>query len=138
MKNFFSNALLATFFILALAQPAMAGLNLRTSVGNNNDTLDSVEFGDAAGYDVTHTSGGALVELIGQIIAVFLGLLGVVFLGLIIYAGFKWMTAQGAEEDVKQAKQTIERAVVGLAIVLAAYAISYFVVAALQARTLST
>lgn len=122
---------------MSAASPVAAGLLDLRKVQLETETQTSAsDFSDAAGY---RTTGAASVpELIGQIINVFLGLLGVLFLGLIIYAGFKWMTAQGAEEDVKQAKQTIERAVVGLAIVLAAYAISYFVVAALQARTLST
>ena len=134
MKKFFSTAL-SVLLLFAFAFPASAGLGLLKEERSQTEFNNSLHFSTAAGY----TSGGtSLPELIGEIIQVFLGLLGVVFLGLIIYAGFRWMTAQGGEDDVKQAKQTIERAVIGLAIVLAAYAISYFVVAALQSRTLST
>ena len=45
----------------------------------------------------------------------------------IIYAGYNWMTAQGEEEKVSKAKDTIQRAVIGLIVTIAAYAISYWV-----------
>lgn len=57
----------------------------------------------------------------------FLSLLGLVFLVLILYAGYSWMTARGDEQQVTKAKDTIQRAAIGLAVVLAAYAITYFV-----------
>ena len=37
------------------------------------------------------------------------------------------MTAQGEEEKVSKAKDTIQRAVIGLIVTIAAYAISYWV-----------
>ncbi|MFA6306518.1 MAG: hypothetical protein WCV70_01335 [Patescibacteria group bacterium] len=68
-----------------------------------------------------------LAEIVGIVIQAFLGLLGVIFLVLIIYAGFNWMTAQGEEEKVNKAKDTLQRAVIGLIITIAAYAISTWV-----------
>ena len=44
-----------------------------------------------------------LLVTIGKIIQVFLGLLGVIFLILLIYAGWMWMTSQGNEEKVEKA-----------------------------------
>lgn len=61
-----------------------------------------------------------------NIIKVFLGLLGIIFLALIITAGYKWMTSGGNEEKIKEAQQQIVRAAVGLIIILAAYAITDF------------
>lgn len=63
--------------------------------------------------------------VIGTIIAVILGLLGILFFLLIIYSGYLWMTAQGAEEQVSKAKKIILSATVGLAIILAAYLITF-------------
>lgn len=78
------------------------------------------------------TSGGTpsreLTEVIGEVIAVALGLLGVIFLILTIYAGFLWATSQGAEDKVKKAKSILSNSVIGLVITLAAYAIATFVV----------
>ncbi|OGY44701.1 MAG: hypothetical protein A3J62_01630 [Candidatus Buchananbacteria bacterium RIFCSPHIGHO2_02_FULL_38_8] len=66
--------------------------------------------------------------MIAYVIQVLLGLLGVIFIILIIYAGFMWMTSAGNEEKVGKAKNIIIAATIGLAIVLAAYIITYFVI----------
>lgn len=80
--------------------------------------------GDSAGLQ----SPKKLPEIIGSVINVVLSLLGLVFLGLALYAGFKWMTAQGDSKEVDQAKDTIKNAVIGIIIVVAAYALSTFIV----------
>jgi len=59
-----------------------------------------------------------------------LGMLGLVAVVMIILGGYKWMTAGGNEESITQAKQLISAAVVGLIIVLLAWAIVIFVVGA--------
>lgn len=69
-----------------------------------------------------------LLTIIGNIINIFLGLLGVVFLVLTIYAGFLWMTSQGDEEVVTKAKNIIKSATIGLVLCLAAFAIATFVI----------
>lgn len=66
-------------------------------------------------------------QLIGKIVGAGLSLLGIIFFILILYAGIRWMTAMGKTEDVEKAKSTIEAAVIGLVIVLAAYAVTNFV-----------
>lgn len=65
-------------------------------------------------------------SLIGVIIGVVLGILGVVFLILMMYAGFKWMNARGNEQDVIKAKEILSRAIIGTIVVLSAYAITKF------------
>lgn len=69
-----------------------------------------------------------LPVIIGNILGVALGLLGIVFLVLMLYAGFLWMTAGGNDEKVGTAKKLITQAIIGLILVVAAYAISGFVV----------
>jgi uncharacterized protein YggT (Ycf19 family) len=76
--------------------------------------------------------------IVGGIITSVLSLMGVIFLVLMIYAGFNWMTARGEEEKVTKAKDTLTRAIIGLIIVLAAYAISYFVVSSLSSKVLNS
>ena len=66
--------------------------------------------------------------IVGKIIKAALSLIGVVFLILIVYGGYLWMTASGNEERLKKAKTIITNATVGLIIVLMAYAITYFIV----------
>lgn len=68
-----------------------------------------------------------LAEQLGLVISVALSLLGVIFIVIVILAGFKWMTAQGAEDEVKKATESIRRAIIGLVVVLSSYAIWAFI-----------
>jgi uncharacterized membrane protein YwzB len=54
-------------------------------------------------------------------------LLAIVFVILIIIAGFHWMMAGGNEEAIKKAQSSIKSALMGLIIVLAAWGIVSFV-----------
>lgn len=82
--------------------------------------------GNSAGLGNASVGG-----IIATIIQAGLGLLAAIFLVLMIYAGFQWMTASGNETQIKKAQDTIKTAIIGLIIVLAAYAITYFIFAAL-------
>jgi len=62
----------------------------------------------------------------GQIIGLILSFIGVLFLGLMIYAGILWMTSSGNEQTVATAKDLIVNAVIGIIIVFAAYALTSF------------
>ena len=68
---------------------------------------------------------------IGQLVNIALGLLGIIFFVLLVYAGFLWMTAGGEEDQVSEAKKLMINGVVGLILILTAYAITGFVVGAL-------
>src|SRR5574337_8034 len=63
-----------------------------------------------------------LPTIVGRIINVVLGFLGVLLLAYLLYAGFLWMTAGGETEKVDQAKTMIKNAIVGLIIIIAAFA----------------
>lgn len=63
----------------------------------------------------------------GGIVNIALSLIGIIFFLLILYAGFNWMIARGNTEKVDQSKSIIEGAVIGLIIVMSAYAITTFV-----------
>ncbi len=74
-------------------------------------------------------------ETIASIINVAMGLLGIVAVVIILLGGFKWMTAAGADEKVKEAKKLLTAGVIGLVIILTAYAIANFVVASILRAT---
>jgi len=61
---------------------------------------------------------------LGKIIQYLLSFLGVVFVILIIYGGFRWMLARGDDQEVTVAKEIMRDAIIGLVIVLAAYVIT--------------
>jgi hypothetical protein len=72
-------------------------------------------------------TGQDLPQIIGRIINVVLGFLGILLLAYILYAGFLWMTAGGDKDKVSHAKDMIKNAIIGLVIIVAAFAISTFV-----------
>jgi len=92
--------------------------------------------GQAAGYKNT-TDKDEAIRIVGTVIHVFLDVAGVIFLILIVFAGYRWMTAGGNEEGVTKAKETLQRAVIGLAIVLLAYAMSIFIINSLIVSTVT-
>lgn len=126
MKRLFS----AIFIILFIFTPFFTPLlSLAQNGGTYNFSEDSGldKTGAAAGYDIGD-SAPTLESYISRIITIIISALGVIFLALIIYAGITWMTAQGNEEKVRKAKELLTESIIGLIIVLAAYAISFFVV----------
>ncbi|MCX6780439.1 MAG: hypothetical protein NT034_04680, partial [Candidatus Magasanikbacteria bacterium] len=62
-----------------------------------------------------------------NILKIVLSTMGLVFLGFALFAGIRWMTAQGNEEHVTTAKNTLEAAAIGLTIVALSYAITTLV-----------
>lgn len=68
-----------------------------------------------------------VASAVGAIISAVLGMVGILFFLIIVYAGFTWMIARGNTEKVDKSKDMIEGAVIGLIIVMAAYAITRFV-----------
>jgi hypothetical protein len=68
---------------------------------------------------------------VSNVIKAFMGLLGIVAVVIILLGGFKWMTAGGNEEKVSEAKKLIISGIIGLIIIMSAYAIAQFVVSAI-------
>ena len=65
--------------------------------------------------------------MVASIIRGVMGLMGLGALVIFLYSGFEWMTSMGNEEKVKDAKKRILYTVIGMAILLSAYAITMFV-----------
>ena len=64
---------------------------------------------------------------IASVVNIALGFLGILAVIIILYAGFKWMTASGNEEQVGEARKMLLQAVIGLVIVMLAWVITNFV-----------
>jgi len=90
------------------------------------------ETAQQAGYD-TANSSVSISTLIGTAIAPLTGLLGLLFVLYMIYGGWLWFSAQGDTKQVDKAKAVIFNSVIGLAIILSAYAITTFVLDTLVA-----
>ncbi|MFA6106083.1 MAG: hypothetical protein WC745_00175 [Patescibacteria group bacterium] len=75
-----------------------------------------------------------LYQRAGYFVGIGLSFLGIIFLGLMIYAGFMWMMARGNAEEVKKAQQMFNDAMIGLIIILGAYAITAYIGSILAAK----
>jgi hypothetical protein len=67
-------------------------------------------------------------EMAVEIISYLITFLGIIAVGIILYGGFIWMTAAGNDDRLAKAKKIIVAGVIGLIIILAAYAIVNFIV----------
>lgn len=112
--NIFSRLL--TLSMIALPTTAYAAGNLRNALGN----LGSA--GKQAGTEETDVAA-----VFGTAINAALTMVGLIFLVLMVYAGYLWMTARGEEDQIKKARDIILAAIIGLIIVMSAYAITTLV-----------
>ncbi len=82
--------------------------------------------GGQAGAGLTDTDQPFSV-IIGNLIKGLLGFLGIVFMILIMYGGFVWMTAAGNDDRIRTAKKIISNSAIGLFIVIISYALSIWI-----------
>ncbi len=105
------------FFCLLFSTPIVAHAQSATGA---NDTLSQ-------GVQVIQQPLGLastdIRVVISSIIKIALGLLGIIFVLLVIYGGFLYMTAGGNEEQIASAKKVLMNATIGLIIILSAYSI---------------
>jgi len=100
-----------------------------------NFALAAADLGldQAAGTGLSAVSDPRVIA--ANIIRIFLGFLGIIAVGLIIYAGWLYMTAEGEQEKVEKAKKILIGAVIGLVICLASFAIASFILNRLSGAT---
>ncbi len=120
-----------TMLSLALsAGPLAHAASLKDSIlgtGTEYDTLNS-----KAGLNINNpTTFRSPGEVIYNVLSFLLGFLGVLCVVLFIYAGFLWMTAGGEDKKTEDAKKYMLNAVIGLAIILAAWMLTAFVIKSL-------
>jgi hypothetical protein len=124
MKKTFSKIVLVAMFALALA-PALAFAQVNVfgpnGAGGVNQAL-------GLGNQDPRTTAASVINVL-------MGFLGIIAVVIILLGGFKWMTAGGGEDKVAEAKKLMTAGVVGLAIILAAWGITVFVLNSLLSAT---
>jgi len=130
MKSILATIVALGQVYLLMPLTAMA-TNVPTNLAGANNSLGEIG-------NTTSMSGAAdLTTVIGNLINVVLGVLGIIFLVLVVYAGFLYLTDQGGGEKAKKAMKLLTTAVIGIVIIVAAYAISNYVIGAMVAVTTS-
>lgn len=93
---------------------------------NTNALGGLKKLGGQSGYDA-NTNETTFAGDIGKTVQAILGFLGIIFLCLVIYGGFKWMMGRENTKVADEAITIIKNATIGLIVVLSAYAIWVFV-----------
>ena len=117
-------------FILGLVvMIALVGLNIFSAHAANvseeiGGQLSAAGAGNGADLG-TYTDPRMIAA---NIIKIALGFIGIIFVVLMTYAGFLWMTAGGKDEQIEKSKSLLFQSVIGLIIILSAYSITILAV----------
>lgn len=112
---------IALFFILFIpgltvryvtAADAYFGLEKTTAVSDRTKVLEKNK---------------DLQASVGKLIGYALSFVGTIFFILVIYGGFKWMTASGNPKTVSSAQEMIVQAIIGLIVIFSAYILTSYI-----------
>ena len=129
----------AARIVLAMILSTALVLSLAPSMAQGQDLTPEQKI--TLGLDVLETPGTLALGqsdirvTVARIINVALSLLGIIAVVVTLIGGFLWMTAGGNDEQIEKAKGWIFSGIIGLAIILSAFAISKFVIEKLGAAT---
>ncbi|MBT6818881.1 MAG: hypothetical protein HOA57_00640 [Candidatus Magasanikbacteria bacterium] len=125
-KSFGITAILAVgFFVAVFLFFGMSTVSAADVPGANPQGPDT--FGLETVGDTILLPATDIRLIVARIIRAVLGLLGIMTVVIMMYAGFLIMTAGGNEEKIIKGKKTMINGVIGLAIILSSFAIVQFV-----------
>jgi uncharacterized membrane protein len=101
--------------ILVMAAPFLASAQM--------DELDKAA--GVAGFADNETD---MAVIVGKIIAVVIRFLGLIAVIIVLIGGFQWMTSGGDSEKISNARKLMINGLIGLVIIVLAYAITVFVI----------
>ncbi|EKE07511.1 MAG: hypothetical protein ACD_18C00064G0010 [uncultured bacterium] len=122
--------MLSIVFVLALGlviSPVMTLAAPTGGAGTATDTLGISVIEDGSGGEGGIALGTSdLRDTAVNIINIALSMLGIIAVVIILIGGFQWMTAGGDDGKVETARKWIFSGIIGLAIILSAWAIAKF------------
>lgn len=122
MSRIRKNLIIITFLLFA----SFVAVNF--SLAQGVDT--GMSFGQQIGLSNTDPR-----IVVANVIRIALGFLGIIAVGLIMYAGWLYMTAAGEADKIEQAKKMLINAVIGLVIILSAFGIVTFIISSMLGAT---
>jgi uncharacterized membrane protein YjgN (DUF898 family) len=122
-KHIASFIFLAIFSIIQLVSIASFAHPVLADDALFNSQIGVNEIGSVYGNQKTD-----IRVVVVNIIQIVLGFLAIIFLVLIVFAGFRYMTAAGNEDQTKKAVAQIRDAAIGLFIVLASWTITIYII----------
>lgn len=133
MRNYFLKFSITAALFLSIAFAPLTVLatsaadNLLEGVGK---TAEQAGISENTKKDPTDN----LAKMLGRMLNYMFGIVGTVFVIIILIGGYKWMAGGGNEEGIKEAKTFILNGVFGLIVIFTSYAL---VIAILYAVSLS-
>ena len=116
--------------VFGVATAALAGSDGQPLlIDPNVSAQQDIQFKNTAGF--ADTDENTISQTIANVIRTVVGFVGVIFVILMVWGGLLWMTSAGNDERVGKAKKMIAAGIIGLVIVLSAYAITALVLATL-------
>ena len=117
--------LILGFFINHISLPVLASLEdiMITGSGQNGGGITAI---GQQGFKTTGEPADPTV-IIAFIIKTIIGFLGIIFVVKLIIAGFQYMTSEGSGDKMGEAMGKIKTSIIGMIIVLSAFAIVSFV-----------
>lgn len=116
--------------MLFIAMPAPANADLQGDIGNR---LSSVAGDLGAGLGNTDIRIAIAIA-----VRAVLAFIGVIFLVMMVYAGFLWLTSGGNEMTTAKAIHTMQNAALGLLVIFVSFAISTFIIRGLQRASIGS
>lgn len=115
--------------LLTASLPAVASAppGMGTKIKNAMD-----QTANWAGFFPADSKPRTFAQILGSYTNGIITFLGLIFLVLIIFGGFKWMTAGGNEEQVTKAKGFIKNAAIGLTVILTARVLTFLLLEIIQ------
>lgn len=115
------------WFVLA-ALAAFMGITMMPATSQAAGTTGGIQSDSLETFNKSANLGDQELETtIGSIVQTVLGFLGLLAVLIVLWAGFLWMTAGGNEDQIAKAKSILIAGLIGLLIILSAYAITTFV-----------
>lgn len=132
-RNLFLKNVFSAFLILLFISPILFNHFNLTPVKADEELLESQE----GLTEVRLIFGGAKAEqdprvVIVNVVSIALGFIGAIFLAIMIFAGFKYMTAGGNKDKTSSALKMISNAAIGVVIIFCAWMITRFVIVMLN------
>jgi len=121
--------------LAATAAIAAATVLPTVTFAQSNLTGNDLGLNAIGGSGGIKLGGGDVRTTAARSINVALGFLGIIAVVIVLIGGFKYMVSGGNEEKTSEAKNMIVAGIIGLAIILSAWAITTFVISSLLSAT---
>lgn len=115
--------------IRLIVSPANAAETASTIQSGISATASTGRLGNVCAQQ---TLQACVTAIAGSAINTVLAFTGLILLGYLLYAGFLWMTSGGEDDKAGEARTMIKNAVIGIVILSTAFAISSYVLGALN------